>query len=167
MVDLNGTLLAQIINFLVLTGILAIIAYKPLLRVLAGRQNLIAEKLSASESEKLQAEQLKREYEEQLAAAHAQAQKLVAEAVTAATQAKEQVLSETRTANTRMLQTALAEIAAERVKAMAQLRNEVVSLSLLTATKIIDHQLDPEVNAQLVTEMLTKLAEQKPGSLPW
>lgn len=167
MVDLNGTLLAQIINFLVLTGILAIIAYKPLLRVLAGRQNLIAEKLSASESEKLQAEQLKREYEEQLAAAQAQAQKLVAEAVTAATQAKEQVLSETRTANTRMLQTALAEIAAERVKAMAQLRNEVVSLSLLTATKIIDHQLDPEVNAQLVTEMLTKLAEQKPGSLPW
>jgi F-type H+-transporting ATPase subunit b len=166
MVDLNGTLLAQIINFLVLTGILAIIAYKPLLRILEGRQNLIEERLSASESEKLQAEQLKREYEEKLAAAHAQAQKLVAEAVSAAGQAKEQILSETRAANARMLQTALEEIAADRVKAMAQLRNEVVSLSMLTATKIIDHKLDPEINAKLVTEMLNKLDEQKPGSLP-
>ncbi|WP_371381068.1 F0F1 ATP synthase subunit B [Sporomusa aerivorans] len=166
MVDLNGTLLAQIINFLILTGILALLAYKPLLRILEGRQKFIAERLETSERDKMQAEQLKKEYEQQLAAAHTEAQRLVAETINFAEQAKEQILAETRAANAKLLQTALAEIAAERAGAMARLKDEVVNLSLLTATKIIDRKLDAAVNAELVNETITKPAEPKSGNLP-
>lgn len=97
---------------------------------------------------------------------HTEAQRLVAETINFAEQAKEQILAETRAANAKLLQTALAEIAAERAGAMARLKDEVVNLSLLTATKIIDRKLDAAVNAELVNETITKPAEPKSGNLP-
>lgn len=166
MVDLNGTLIAQIINFLILTAILAVVAYKPLLQILADRQANITEKLAASEHEKMQAEQYKKEYEAQLALAHTQAQTIVEEATKLAEQTKDQILTETRTANAQMLQAALAEIARERTVAMAQLKNEVASLSIVTAAKIVGHELDPKFNAQMVTKIIDKLDEKKTGNLP-
>ncbi|SDF01214.1 F0F1 ATP synthase subunit B [Sporomusa acidovorans] len=166
MVDLNGTLIAQIINFLILTAILAVVAYKPLLQILADRQANIAEKLAASEHEKIQAEQYKQEYEAQLALAHTQAQAIVEEATKLAEQTKDQILTETRTANAQMLQAALDEIARERTVAMAQLKNEVANLSIVTAAKIVGHELDPKLNAQMVTKIIDKLDEKKTGNLP-
>ena len=44
MVELNGTLIAQIVNFLILVAILTKFAYKPLMQALEDRQNKIAER---------------------------------------------------------------------------------------------------------------------------
>ena len=48
MIDLNGTLLAQIINFLILVAILLKVAYKPLMKTLAERQATYRGKLGSS-----------------------------------------------------------------------------------------------------------------------
>lgn len=166
MVDLNGTLIAQIINFLILAAIMTKLAYKPLVQILADRQAVIAERLAATEQEKIQAEQFKFEYEKQLAAAHTQAQIMIEEATKLGEQARDQMLAEARAVNDRTLQAALEEIARERTCAMNKLRQEVVNLSILAATKIIDQKLDQEVNTRLAAEMIDSLDELKPGGLP-
>ena len=81
MIDLNGTLLFQFVNFFILVAILAKFAYKPILKVLEDRRNKIATDISSAEEARATAEKLKADYEAQLQKAHTEAQAIVDKAV--------------------------------------------------------------------------------------
>ena len=166
MVDLNATLIAQIINFLILVAILAKFAYKPLMKALEDRQNRIAADIQSAEQERAAAEKLKREYQDSLAQARAQAQAIVEKAVKQAEQEATQQLQEVRSQIERERKLAQEEIIREREKALAQLRGEVVALSMAAAGKLIAKNMDSEANAKLVSDFIEKLDEQKIGGLP-
>lgn len=166
MVDLNGTLIAQIINFLLLVFLLAKFAYRPLMQVLEERQKNIADNIDAAERERKDAQQLKMEYQQQLAQARSQAQAIVEKAEKLAEEAKEEILKDARAESARILKNAQAEVARERALALAQLKNEVVVLSMAAATKIIDKNIDTEANALLISDFIEKLDDQKIGGLP-
>jgi F-type H+-transporting ATPase subunit b len=165
LVDLNGTLIAQIINFLILLAILAKFVYKPLVQALADRQARIADSLETADRELAAAEQLKREYQEQLAQARVQAQAIVEKATKLAEQTKDEIMQEARAEHARLLNEARAEISREQQKAVIELRSEVVNLSLAAASKIIGHNMDAQANSQLVTNFINQLDEQKMGGL--
>ena len=59
MVNFNATLIAQVLNFLILVFILAKFAYKPLMKIMDDRKNKIAGDLAAAETAKTDAEALK------------------------------------------------------------------------------------------------------------
>jgi F-type H+-transporting ATPase subunit b len=165
LVELNATLIAQIINFLILLVILKKLFYKPVLQALADRQTRIANNLETAEKEKSAAEELRREYQEQLAQARTQAQVIVDKATKLAEQAKDEILQEARAEHARLLKEAQEEIAREREKAVAELRGEVVSLSIAAAGKIIGQNIDTATNAKLVTDFINNLDEKKIGDL--
>ena len=166
MVELNGTLIAQIVNFLILVGILAKFAYKPLMQALADRQNKIDMDLDSAERDKQEAEQLKIGYQEQLRQARVQAQAIVEKAEKLAEESKEAILQEARVESARILKTVQEEIARERAVALVQLKGEVVALSIAAAAKIIEKNIDIETNANLVASFIEKLDAQKNGVLP-
>lgn len=166
MVELNGTLIAQIVNFLILVGILAKFAYTPLMKALEDRQNKIADNINSAERERQEAEQLKISYQEQLAQARIQAQGIVEKAEKLAEEAKEQILQEARVESARILKAVQEEVARERALALTQLKGEVVALSMAAAAKIIEKNMDQEVNANLVSSFIEKLDTEKIGGLP-
>jgi F-type H+-transporting ATPase subunit b len=165
LIDLNATLIAQIINFLILVVFLAKVAYKPLINVLDDRQAKIAGSIETAEREKVAAQQLKHEHQKQLIAARTQAQDIVDKAVKLAEQTKEEILKEARAENARMIKAAQDEIARERDHAMVELRGEVVALAMAAATKVVVHNLDLKSNAKLVSNFIEKLDEKKIGGL--
>lgn len=166
MVELNGTLIAQIVNFLILVGILTKFAYKPLMKALEDRQKKIADSLDSAEREKQEAEQLKVSYQQQLAEARAQAQAIIEKAEKLAEETKEEILKEARLESARILKNVQAEVARERELALAQIKGEVVMLSMAAAAKIIDKNIDTETNANLVSNFIEQLDAQKIGGLP-
>lgn len=166
MVDLNATLIAQIINFLILVALLAKFAYKPLMQTLADRQNRIASDLETAEKQRQDAEQIKRELQEQMAQARTQAQAIMEKAVKQAELTQQQMLEEARAEIDREKKQAREEITREREKALADIRNEVVALSMAAATKIVAKNMDTETNAKLVSDFIDKLDDRKIGGLP-
>jgi len=166
LIDLNATMIAQIINFLILVALLTKFAYKPLMKALADRQAKIADSLNTAEQERAEAAKLKLEYQQQLLEARTQAQSIVDKAMRLAEQTKEEILEEARTENARLLKTAQEEIAREREYAMTQLRTEVVALSMAAASKIVGQNMDSTSNAKLVADFIDQLDEQKVGGLP-
>jgi F-type H+-transporting ATPase subunit b len=166
LVELNGTLLAQIVNFLILVAILAKFAYKPLMQGLAERQQKIADNIDAAERERQEAEQLKLEYKQQLVEVRANAQAIVEKAEKLAEENKEEILKAARAERDRILQNVQEEVARERELALARLKGEVVALSMTAATKIVQQNMDTEINAKLVSDFIEKLDEQKIGGLP-
>lgn len=166
MVDLNATLIAQIINFLILVAILSKVAYKPLMRTLADRQANIQANLDNAEKERLAAEKLKQDYLNQLAEARAQAQAIVEKATKLAEQNKEEILLQAREESARLLKNTQEEIIREREQAMKQFKGEVVTLAVAAATKVIARNLDEQANAKLVDDFIQDLDEEKIGGLP-
>ena len=166
MVELNGTLIAQIVNFLILVGILTKFAYKPLMKDLEDRQKKIADSIDSAERERQEAQQLKLNYQQQLSDARAEAQAIVEKAEKLAEETKEQILKEARLESARILKNVQSEVARERELALAQIKGEVVMLSMAAAAKIIDKNLDAETNANLVSNFIEQLDTQKNGGLP-
>jgi len=166
LVELNGTLIAQIVNFLILVGILTKFAYKPLMQALEERQNKIAASIDSAERDKQEAEELKISYQEQLAQARVQAQAIVEKAEKLAEEAKEEILQEARVESARILKNVQEEVARERALALTQLKSEVVALSMAAAAKIIEKNMDNEINANLVASFIEQLETPKTGGLP-
>ena len=166
MVDLNATLIAQIINFLILVAILTKVAYKPLMQALADRQAKIADSLETAEQEKQAAEKLKQEYLAQLAEARTQAQAIVEKAAKLAEQTKEEILKEAREESNRLLKATQEEITRERERAIAELKGEVVTLAVAAASKIIAQNMDEQANSRIVNDFINNLDGEKIGGLP-
>jgi len=166
LIDLNATLIAQIINFLILVAILSKVAYKPIMKALADRQERIESSIVQAEREKSEAEKLKREYQEQLALARSEAQNIVEKATRLAEVTKDEILTAARAEHAKLLKEAQEEINRERQRALSELRGEVVALSMAAASKIIEKNLDAEVNGKLVTDFIAKLDDKKIGGLP-
>lgn len=165
MVELNATLIAQIINFVILLAVLTKLAWKPLIQAIEDRKKKIESDLAGAEREKTAAEQLRAEYQQQLADARNQAQAIIEKATKLAEQTKEQILEEARAENARLLKAAQDQIAVERDRALAEMRSEVVNLSIAAAAKIIGQNLDATANAKLVADFIDKLDDQKTGGL--
>ena len=157
MVELNGTLLVQSINFFILVAILAKFAYKPLLKVMEARSERIARDLTGAEEAKAKAEALRVEYEAQLADARREAQMIIEKAVKQAEADSQAQIKELREQLAREKEQARQDIVREREKAMRQLREEVVTLSVAIAGKVVAKEIDSKANAALINDAIEKL----------
>ena len=75
------TLFAQIVNFVILFGLLYLVAYKPIMRMLDERSKRVKESMDQTESIKEQAAHADEEAKKQIEAASKEGQELVAQAV--------------------------------------------------------------------------------------
>ena len=157
----EATLLFQIINFFILVSILAKFAYKPLLKVLEERRNKIESDLDAAAQAREAAAQLQAEYEAQLRSARAEAQAIIDKAVKQADKEAQAQLSAIREQIAREKQIAQAEIANEREVAIREMRNEVVTLSMAVAEKLLKKNLNPDMNVTLVAHCFEQLQENR------
>ncbi len=165
MVDLNMTLVAQVLNFLVLFVLLKIFAFKPFVKVLDERREKIESSIQSAEQDKKEAKALLEDYKQQLTKARLEAQEIVDKAQKLAAEERDAQLLATRTEIERMRKEAQDEIAREREQAVRQLKSEVVTLSMAAASKIIAAQMDAASNEKLVDEFINQLENTKTGGM--
>lgn len=163
MVDVNGTVIAQFLNFFILVFILAKFAYKPLLKIMQERRAKIADDIDSAEIAKAEAEKLKADYEQQIRNARQEAQEIVEKAVKEAETISQQQLSELRAQISSEKEKAQKELELEHQRAMDSLRSEVISLSMAIAGKLVEKNMNSEVNTKLVDETIEKLNINKLG----
>lgn len=161
MLEFNATLLAQIFHFVVLLIFLRVVAYKPIAKLLKDRQDYIANNVAAAEAERAQAEQLRQQYLADLQKARNEAQEIIAQATKAAELQAQEIIATAKEEANRARESALADIQREREKAVRELRDQVASLSVLVAGKIIGQTITPEIQHQLVYDFI-----KEAGDLP-
>jgi len=144
----------------VLVLILAKFAYKPLLKVMEERRERIETDLHEAAQAKEDAAQLKADYEQQLRDARVQAQAIVDKAVKVADQEAQAHVQAIREQIAREKEIAQAEIVNEREIALKQMRQEVVTLSMAVAEKLLHKNIDDDVNAKWVSDYLDTLPKQ-------
>jgi F-type H+-transporting ATPase subunit b len=161
LIDINGTLLIQFLNFFVLVAILAKFAYKPILKMLEDRRNKIVSDLNNAQAARDAAEKMKADYQDQIKNAHAEAQAIIDKAVKQADKEAQAQLASVRAQITREKEVAQAEIINEREAAIREMRNEVVTLSMAVAEKLLKKNMDTDMNAKLIADCIERIDAQK------
>lgn len=163
MVELNGTLLIQILNFIILVAILGRYAYKPMLKVLDARKERIQNDLDSAAASKADAVKLKESYEEQLRNAQVKAQEIVNQAVKEAKAKAQEQIEAAHIAIEQEKENATKQIERERKDALNDLKTQVAILSCDIAAKIISKNMTPEDNGRIIEDSIIKLGAVKSG----
>jgi F-type H+-transporting ATPase subunit b len=145
--------------FIVLLVLLKMFAYPAILKVAEDRERTIARQLAEAEAANAEAKTLLEENRRQLAQARTQGQAMVAEAKAAAEKERAAALEKTRQEQEALLERARRDIAAERDKAVADLRREAVDLSLAAAAKLVGERFDSEADRVLVQGYINSLGQ--------
>ena len=132
-------------------------AWPAILKATEERERTIARQLEEADKANRDAQALLEENKRLLADARAQAQTLLAEAKVATEKERAAALERTRNEQEDLLARARRDIAAEKDKALIELRREAVDLSLAAATKLVGTRLDSEADRKLVTDYLASL----------
>ena len=164
MVDLSpGTILAQMLNFFILVWILHRFAYKPLVGMMNARKEQIANDLASAEQSRLEAEQIKADYAAQIAKARQEAQEIVEKAHHQAKVSTAEEVAAARSQIETEKERARQDIAIERDRAMNSLRNQVVSLSVAMAGKVVAKDMNSETNTKLIEDAIRQLDSKTIG----
>ena len=157
------TLLAQIINFVILFGLLYLVAYKPIMRMFDERSRKVKESMEQTEYIKEQAAHAEEEVKKQLEAASKDGQGVIARAVRTGEEIRQKSQQEARQEAESLISKARLEIQRERDAAIDELRKEVADLTILAAGKVIDRSLDKEAHRQLVDKVLEESTTLRKG----
>jgi len=150
--------LAQVVSFCIVAFLLRRFAYKPILAVLEERRRNIEQgQLNAEKIRKELAEAEKR-YQEILAKANADAQRMIDEARESAAHLSERKQQEAMTAAEQIVAKAKEAAALEHERQMQNLKRELGRLVVDTTAKVTGKVLTPEDQKRLQEEAVRQVA---------
>jgi len=156
-------LLAQIINFIILFGLLYLVAYKPIMRMLDERSKKIKESMEQTEYIKQQAEHAEEEAKKRIDAAAKEGQEAIARAVRTGEEVKKEAQQRAREEASALVARARAEIQHERDEAIDDLRKEFADITITAAGKVIDRTLDKKAHREIIKKVLDESTTLKKG----
>jgi F-type H+-transporting ATPase subunit b len=147
-------LLAQVVDFFILLGLLYLFLYKPVLKMLDDRSKKVEESMKQTEAIKEQLARTEEESQKRINAASKEGQNIIASAARTGEEVRKQALEDAKKDAETVIERARAEIQHERDEAIGELRREFADLTILAAEKVIDKSLDKEAHRKLIEDTL-------------
>lgn len=155
--NINATLIIQMIVFGILVGFTMKYIWPPLTAALDERAKKIAEGLSAADKAKADLVAANQRVEQQLSAARDDAAKRLADAERLAQQMIEEAKSRASEEGAKIVSAARAEAQQEAMKARETLREQVAGLAVKGAEAILRREVNPAVHADLLSRLKSEL----------
>jgi F-type H+-transporting ATPase subunit b len=156
-----GLFIWTIITFLVLLGLLRRFAWRPLLTALEGRQAAIRKALDDAKHAQQELERVEQEATQIVKSARVEAESIVSRSRADAERLREEVRQKARAEAEGIIKTAEQQIQLETSRVLEQIRHEVVDLSLLVASRLIQRNLSREDNERLISETLGQIGARE------
>lgn len=155
------TLIAQIVNFILVAGVLYKFAVKPIAATLEERQQKIAEGLQYAEEMKAQLAQAERERAEKVKDAAAQAQRILSESREQSKEIIEQKTQEAAAQAESIIRKASEATELERQKMLSEVRQEAARLVVATTGKVLSRDLSDSEKATFSEAAAKELASSQ------
>jgi F-type H+-transporting ATPase subunit b len=155
--DINATLLGQLITFAVFVWFTMKYVWPPITKAMQEREKKIADGLNAAERGHRELELAQHKATEQLRDAKNHAAEILDQAHKRANQIVEEAKERAREEGERLLTIARGDIEQEMQSARQQLRNEVAKLVITGAEKILAQQIDSKLQHALVEKLIAEV----------
>lgn len=147
-------LVAQLVCFFILFGLLTFLLYKPVRRILDERSERIRVSMEQAEQIKETMAKTEEQVKEQLGAARREGQNILAQAGQMGERLREEAREEAKQDAETIITRARTEIQRERDDAIEELRRQFADLAITAAEKVISETLDREKHRRLIEEVL-------------
>jgi len=151
-------LVAFIINFVILFGLLGLVLYKPVMKMLDERSRKIKESMEQAEATKAEYAHAEEEVKKLINKAREDGQALIGQASQMGEKIKEEAKEGARKEAQAIVDRTRAELEEERDRIIDGLRREFVDISISAAEKVIKETLDKERHRKLIEETLEESA---------
>ncbi len=157
-VTIDGTVVVELITFLLMLAVLARYVYPRIVEVAEARQRAIAEQLKQAEEARAAAEAHLKEAEAKLNEARKSAQSVLDGATKSAEQLRQELKQKADEEAKRTVENARKQIEAERDQAIRSVRTEVADLVIVATEKVIGETLDDKKHRQLIERAIEQVA---------
>ncbi|KIN27410.1 F0F1 ATP synthase subunit B [Bacillus subtilis] len=157
----GGDILFQLLAMLILLTLLKKYALGPLLNIMKQREDHIAGEITSAEEKNKEAQQLIEEQRVLLKEARQESQTLIENAKKLGEKQKEEIIQAARAESERLKEAARTEIVKEKEQAVSALREQVASLSVMIASKVIEKELDEQAQEKLIQDYLKEVGESR------
>ena len=148
------SLVAYLVNFVLLLGILGVFAYKPLMRMLDERTERIRDSLEAADRAREEAASAQEAIQEQITEARREGQRIIDLSREAADRFRTEEMDKARQEAEAFVERAKADIARERDTALQEVRASFGDLAITAAERVIRSSLDRTAHESLITQVL-------------
>ena len=155
--SITGTLIVQMIVFLILVGFTMTYIWPPLVKALDERAEKISHGLAADEHAKIELSNVHREVETRMAATRSESAAVLADAERRAQQIIDEAKSRASEEAARIVASARDEALQEAVKVRESLRGEVAVLAVKGAEQILRKEVNAQVHADLLSRLKSEL----------
>lgn len=155
--NINLTLLFQMLFFAVFVWFSKQYVWRPLIGALDARKATIADGLAAAEKGRAAEDAGREQAQQALAEAKSQAQEIIGRAEKRGVEVVEEAKRDAKTEGARIVAAAQAEIETEFGKAKESLRAQVGELAVAGARRILEREIDAAAHAKLLDDLAKKL----------
>ena len=152
---------AALFFFILLLYLLKKFAWGPLMSVMQEREEYVANEIDEAEKSRKEAAIAAEEAAKQLLQTKQEAQKIIDDARDAGVKLEQDIIESARLEAERLKETAQADIQNEKEKAIQALQDQVASLSVLIASKVIEKELNTADQDHLINEYIKEVGEER------
>ena len=156
-----GLFIWTILTFLVLLGLLAKFAWRPLLTALESRQDAIKKSLEDADRAKQELARLQQESAKIIEEARMESGTILAKTRADAEHLREDLKVRAKEEADTIVRNAQQQIQLQTRQALQQIRHEVADIAVLIASKLLERNLGKEDNDRLINETLKQIETSK------
>lgn len=153
------TALFTLANTVALFLVLKKFLWGPVMKMIQDRQKEIDDMYAEADQAKLEASNLRTEYEEKLSVAAQTSERMVKEAMERGQHREEDIIRQANAEADAIRRKAQADIAQEKEKALNDAKNEIADLAMDIAGKVVGHSLTGKDQEKLVDRFIEELGE--------
>ena len=155
--NLNATLVAQMVVFFILWWVVAKFIWPPLVKALDERAKKIAEGLAAADTGKAELELANKRVEQALTEARNEGAQRIADAEKRAQMSADEIKQNAQAEAARIIAQAKAEAEQQTVRARESLRDQVATLAVKGAEQILKREVNAQVHSDLLNQLKAEL----------
>ena len=153
------TIIAQILNLFITALLIKKFLYKPINEVLEKRKAMADAEIQDAVKAKDEAVAMKTEYEQNMQDARAKANEILTTAQRTAALQTEEMLQQANREAAAIKTKAEADIALEKRKAVNEIKDEIGSMAMEIAGKVIEREISEEDHEKLINEFIANVGE--------
>lgn len=147
--------------FILLMYLVSKFAWGPVMNMMQKREEYVAGEIEAAEKSRAEAEKASKEAVEQLRQTRQEAQQIIEDAKNAGMKQEQDIVASARKEADRIKLAAQEEIQNEKEKAIQALQDQVASLSVLIASKVIEKEISAQDQDKLIEEYIKQVGEEQ------
>ncbi|ALS59662.1 MULTISPECIES: F0F1 ATP synthase subunit B [Pandoraea] len=155
--NINATLFAQTVVFLILAWFTMKFVWPPLIKAIDERAKKIADGLAAADKGKAELEAANKRSTQALTEARDEGAKRIADAEKRAQAVAEEIKQQAQAEAARIIANAKAEAENQAVKVRESLREDVAGLAVKGAEQILKREVDAKAHADLLNQLKAEL----------